>query len=130
MPWFKVDDKLHDHHKSRLAGKAAMGVWALAGSWCMANETDGFVPETVLSRWGTKRDAARLVEVGFWRTATRHGEPGWRFHDWLKYQPDARTMRLKQEAESEAGSLGNHKRWHRNRGVVDPECKFCQEAAE
>lgn len=127
MPWLKVDDKLHDHHKARAAGKAAMGVWVLAGSWCMAHETDGFVPESVLTRWGNKRDAERLVAAGFWRTATRHGEAGWRFHDWLKYQPDVRTMRLKQEAESVAGSRGNHKRWHRNRGVVDPECKFCRE---
>lgn len=27
MPWFKVDDRLHDHFKARQAGKAAMGVW-------------------------------------------------------------------------------------------------------
>lgn len=130
MPWMKVDDRLHDHHKARQAGKAAMGVWVLAGSWCMASETDGFVPASILTRWGTKRDAARLVEVGFWRTATRNGESGWRFHDWLKYQPDARTTRLKQEAESVGGSHGNHVRWHKRRGVHDPECKFCLEGTK
>lgn len=128
MPWFKVDDQLHDHRKARKAGRAAMGVWVLAGSWCMASETDGFVPTDVLNRWGTKRDADKLVEVGFWFVDTQDGEDGWRFHDWLTYQPDARTMRLVKDAESQAGSLGNHKRWHRNRGVKDPECRFCQEA--
>lgn len=30
MPWFKVDDKLHDHHKSRAAKAKAMGVWVMA----------------------------------------------------------------------------------------------------
>lgn len=41
MSWFKVDDKLHDHRKARKAGKSAMGVWVLAGSWCMSSETAG-----------------------------------------------------------------------------------------
>lgn len=130
MAWFKVDDKLHDHRKVRAAGKAAMGVWVLAGSWCMASETDGFVPESVLNRWGAKKDADRLVAVGFWEPATQDGEDGWRFHDWLTYQPDARTLQLVREAESKAGSFGNHKRWHINRKVRDPQCSFCKELEE
>lgn len=129
MTWFKVDDKLHDHRKSRKAGKAAMGVWVLAGSWCGSSGTDGFVPENVLSRWGTRRDAQQLVEAGFWLPDEHDGERGWRFHDWLVYQPDARTIRLKQEAESAGGTYGNHKRWHLRRGVLDPQCKFCIEEA-
>lgn len=127
MPWFKVDDRLHDHFKARQAGKAAMGVWVLAGSWAMASETDGFIPASVLSRWGTKRDANSLVSVGLWQEFEQNGERGWRFHDWLKYQPDARTMRLKQEAESQGGSHGNHVRWHARRDVYDPECDYCNE---
>jgi hypothetical protein len=120
MAWFKVDDKLHDHGKAHRAGKAAMGLWTLAGSWCMFAETDGFVPERVLPRWGTQRDAARLVDVGFWDRAHVNGEDGWQFHDWLMYQPDARTLQLVREAESAAGSFGNHKRWHINRKIKDP----------
>lgn len=130
MAWFKVDDKLHDHRKVRRVGKSAMGVWVLAGSWAMAAETDGFVPESVLPRWGTRRDAAALVGVGFWDPADRDGEPGWQFHDWLKYQPDARTLQLVRESESKAGSFGNHKRWHTNRKVVDPECAHCRQTTE
>jgi hypothetical protein len=128
MAWFKVDDKLHDHGKARKARKAAMGVWVLAGSWCMFAETDGFVPEVVLSRWGSKRDAQALVDAGFWDVAKRDGEDGWQFHDWHIYQPDARTLQLVREAESKAGSFGNHKRWHTNRKVRDPECEFCKES--
>ena len=130
MAWFKVDDKLHDHRKVRRAGRAAMGVWVLAGSWAMAAETDGFVPETVLARWGTKRDAQTLVEVGFWDPFVKDGEAGWQFHDWLKYQPDARTLQLVREAESQSGSFGNHKRWHTNRKIKDPQCRYCNETEE
>jgi hypothetical protein len=130
VPWFKVDDKLHDHRKARAAGKAAMGVWVMAGSWASANLTDGFVPATVLSRWGTKKDAERLIEAGFWTATTQKGEPGWRFLNWKGYNPDARTVKLKQEAESAGGTHGNHIRWHKRRHVVDPECKFCTEEQE
>ncbi len=92
MAWFKVDDKLHDHHKPRAAGKAAMGVWVLAGSWAADNLTDGFVPRSVLGRWGTPADAKRLVEAGLWIVGTRHGEPGWYFHDWEKFQPSRTSV--------------------------------------
>ncbi|WP_181312485.1 hypothetical protein [Nocardioides campestrisoli] len=123
--WFKVDDRLHDHRKARRAGKSAMGLWVLAGSWSAANLTDGFVPASLLPRWGTKADAKRLVDVGLWHDDVQDGEAGWSFHEWLTHQPDARTVRLKQEAESRGGSYGNHVRWHARRGVTDPDCEHC-----
>ena len=57
--WFKVDDKLHDHRKARKAGKAAMGVWVLAGSWSMDNETDGFVPDDTAAPQPGRNQSAR-----------------------------------------------------------------------
>lgn len=125
MSWFKVDDKLHDHRKSRKAGKAAMGVWVLAGSWSMDNDTDGFIPSDVLSRWGTLADAKRLIEAGLWREGTHKGEQGWRFHDWSRFQPSAAVTAAKRAKEAEAGLRGNHKRWHADRGINDPECEYC-----
>ncbi len=125
MPWFKVDDKLHDHRKSRKAGKSAMGVWVLAGSWSMDNDTDGFIPCDVLARWGTVADARRLIDAGLWREATHKGEQGWRFHDWSRFQPSAAVTAAKRAAEAEAGIRGNHKRWHADRGLTDPDCEYC-----
>lgn len=104
-----------------------MGVWVLAASWCIGNLSDGFIPASVLPRWGTKADAKRLVDVGLWEPAEQDGERGWRFHDWLEYQPDARTLRLKQ---SDGGAFGNHQRWHVNRKRFDPECQWCKESSE
>ena len=101
MPWFKVDDKLHDHHKSRAAKAKAMGVWVMAGSWCADNLTDGFVPRSVLGRWGTPADAKRLVDVGYWEMAEQNGERGWRFHDWDDYQPSADEIEAEREAARE-----------------------------
>lgn len=123
--WFKVDDKLHDHRKARKAGKSAMGVWVLAGSWSMDNETDGFVPEDVLPRWGTKSDAARLVQAGLWDRETFQGEQGWRFHDWSRFQPSAAVTAARRAKESEAALRGNHTRWHVQRKITDPDCEYC-----
>lgn len=126
MPWFKVDDKLHDHHKTRAAGPKAMGVWVLAGSWCADNMTDGFLPESVLRRWGTPADAKRLVDAGYWTPCEANGEKGWRFHDWAEYQPLAAATRAKRESESAGGVRGNHVRWHQNLGVTDLSCELCR----
>ena len=106
MPWFKVDDKLHDHRKARSAGKSAMGVWVLAGSWSADNLTDGFVPVSILPRWGNSRDAAKLCEVGLWHPDTQDGEQGWRFHEWTERQP-TRAQKMAERAErAKAGKAG------------------------
>ena len=101
ISWFKVDDKLHDHHKANAAKKAAMGVWVLAGSWSADNLTDGFIPARVLARWGTATDAKRLVEAGLWFPDAHKGETGWRFHDWTSFQPSRSAVedRRKKNAE-------------------------------
>lgn len=106
MPWFKVDDKLHDHRKARAAGKAAMGVWVLAGSWAADNLTDGFVPATLLGRWGTRADAARLVTAGLWGEAEQDGERGWRFHEWSERQPTRAEKMAQRAARAAAGRKG------------------------
>lgn len=123
--WFKVDDKLHDHHKSRKAGKSAMGVWVLAGSWSRDNETDGFIPEGVLLRWGTRADAKRLTDADLWIPGEKDGEAGWWFHDWARFQPGATVTAATKAKESEAGARGNHRRWHVDRGVAVTDCEYC-----
>jgi hypothetical protein len=106
MVWFKVDDKLHDKPKTRQAKKAAMGVWVLAGSWSADNLTDGFIPVSVLSRWGTRADATRLVDADLWRPDEQDGEKGWRFVDWDRYQPMKEKVLAEREVKAEAGRKG------------------------
>lgn len=109
MPWFKVDDKLHDHRKARIAKRSAMGVWVLAGSWCADNLMDGFVPAEVLPRWGTKADAAALVKAGLWHPEERDGEPGWVFHNWSEFQPTKASVEERRRQKAEAGRIGGKK---------------------
>lgn len=90
MAWFKVDDTLHSHPKVRRAGAAAVGVWAAAGSYCMAYKTDGFVPAWWLDSWGKTghTSARRLVDAGLWLEVDGDA-PGYIFHDWEDYQPSS-----------------------------------------
>jgi hypothetical protein len=127
--WFKVDDKLHDHRKTRRVRRsdsnkrrdvAPFGIWALAGSWCGANKTGGFIPLEVIEEWDDDAEqlAMRLVDAGLWFEDVVDGEAGYRFHDWADQNPNG-------EDPGDYGRRGNHVRWHAGRGVVDPTCDLC-----
>lgn len=112
MPWFKIDDKHHDHTKTRKAlrgvkGKrrdaGAMGLWELAGSWSADNLMDGFVPTDELFRWDDDWAslADRLVAAGYWESAERDGEEGFQFINWDEHQPTKADVESKREAARE-----------------------------
>jgi hypothetical protein len=99
MTWMKVDDSFHSHPKVLATDPAALGLWVIAGSWCGANLTDGFVPDYVLLRLlpGSETLAQKLVTTGLWRRA----KGGYRFHDWSEYNPSAESVRTEREAAKE-----------------------------
>lgn len=112
IPWLKVDDKHHDHRKTRRAlrgvsGKrrdaSAIGLWVLAGAWVADNLMDGFVPTDELDRWDddAQRLAQRLVDADFWEPAEREGEPGFHFINWEEHQPMKADVEAKRQAAKE-----------------------------
>jgi hypothetical protein len=87
-PWFKVDDGLMSKAQTtripRAHRRAALGLWALAGSWSAKELTDGHIPEHMLDELtGTPEDAAWLVKAEYWTVA----EDGWQFVEWEPDQP-------------------------------------------
>lgn len=103
MTWFFVDDHLHEHAKARRAGLEAMGLWALAGSYCADNLTDGFVPVHVPARWSVRwrKLAQQLVAAGLWTVAEVGGEQGWLFHDWPEWQKTRQQVLTERAAAAE-----------------------------
>lgn len=90
MPHFKVDDMMHSHPKARRAGLAALGLWTVAGSYCMAYKSDGFVPTWFVAGWPKGPQlAAQLVTAHLWQPSARGDELGWQFHDWADVQMTA-----------------------------------------
>lgn len=93
MPDFRVAETAPEHPKLRAAGLPAIGLWAAAGAYAMRELTDGWVPEYWVQTWPTgKRQATTLVKVGLWNRETRHGMPGYAFHDWDGYQRSAESV--------------------------------------
>ncbi len=88
MTWFRVDDGLCGHRKTRRAGLPAMGLWTVAGSYSSQQLLDGFVPDWFVTTWPSgRKHAAALVTAGLWTAAEHDGDQGWQFHDWEQCNP-------------------------------------------
>ncbi|MGW2721366.1 mucin-2 [Streptomyces sp. NPDC001492] len=107
MPWFKVDDTAHAHPKMRRAGKSAIGLWVMCGSYAAAYLTDGVVPAETAAE-GTQTQIAKLLKAGLWH---EHGHgcsrcaqpmPGdFVMHDYLRYNPSRARVLAEREREAE-----------------------------
>ena len=131
MTWFKVDDTFAIHPKVVQAGNDAIGLWARAGSWCSQQLTGGRFPAYMVPvLGGNASQCESLVRVGLWDEVP----DGYQFHGWDEWQPDSDSERSRRQAVSEArrqaGARGNHKRWHAERGVIEPGCPFCSPNGE
>lgn len=144
MPWVRFDDQYPIHRKVAGLSDTAFRLHSAAIFWCARNGTDGFVSEEDLDQVcaqvrAPERFAAECVKRGTWHVSG-HGcdsehcppareEPGWVIHDYLEYQPtkeEAEAAEKKQrEQKSSGGTLGNHRRWHAQRGVFKKDCPWC-----
>ena len=52
MPWFNVDDGFYDHPKVDDLPLEAVGLWTLAGAYCMRQLTDGAITESRVRKFG------------------------------------------------------------------------------
>jgi hypothetical protein len=96
VTWFKVDDSFHSHPKIAATSLAALGLWAVAGTWSGDHLTDGFVPDhmiPLLSR-GANELVTELVERGLWSRT----KGGYRYHDWAVYQPTRERVERERKA--------------------------------
>lgn len=134
MSWFRGDDRLHAHRKTRAVLRShpdktrdasPMGLWVLAGTWAAQNATVGWAPIEELDRWDDDWQdlAARLVDAGFWWPEIRGGEQGFGFVNWEEYNPSAGQP-------SDSGTYGNHVRWHVKRKMVAEHCEHCPSEPE
>jgi hypothetical protein len=113
MTWFAVDDSFHAHPKvADLEGgrhfAEAVALWALAGSWCASQLTDGRVPAHQLRRlapFKAREAAAELVRVGLWDPC----DDGYQFRDWDDYQPS------KDEVEAKRRKAAKRSRKYRDK---------------
>lgn len=121
MPWFKVDDALHSHPKTRKAGLAAMGLWVVAGSFSASYMTSGFISEYWVKGYPNgRRLAAKLVAAKLWESGVFEGDRGWFFHDWSDFQPSKAEIMADRAAGRERQRRSREARRNRDTGQLSP----------
>ena len=107
--------------------QAARDLYVQMICYCKIKMSDGFVPSAMLSKlaWpgslpAARRQAELLCRVG----SIVEVLGGWNLPGYLK-RNKSREQITGEETASEAGSRGNHERWHVRRGVVDTSCNYC-----
>lgn len=128
MPWARLDDRLPMNPKMAQLSDAAFRLWTHGLAYAAGNRTDGqLTPADLPLVWptasSTKRNkaAAELVKAGRWYETA----DGWEIHDYLEMNPSADEVEATVAVKSQAGSYGNHKRWHVKRNRPDPDCEWC-----
>ncbi len=130
MPWFKVDDSFYDHPKVFDAPDCVVALWVRAGSWSARNLTDGFVPAKMPARFcdDPKTAVRELINRGLWKRT----RGGYLFHEWdadgdgTPRNPTRSELTAMRSRQSSGGAIGNHRRWHIEKGKHVPTCPYCQ----
>lgn len=112
MTWFKIDDGFHSHPKvlrlltefPRQYGNA-LALWLRCGSHVANYQQDGYIPATTAKLLCNEPRAIRklaccLVVVGLWEEC----DGGWRFKDWLDYNPSAEEQKTSSKSNAERQS--------------------------
>lgn len=98
MGWFRVDDAMTEHPKCVTLSPFAWTLWLHALGYCSRNLTDGNIPQAILPRLCSIKDAdkaaAELVDAGLW-----HVTPdGWAVHDYLDHQRSRSQVQADRDA--------------------------------
>jgi hypothetical protein len=116
MAWFKVDDGFYSSRKvlsiPRSRRFEALGLWTTCGAWSSKELTDGFVPREIVEEFGGKQSQINdLISAKLWVEV----DGGWKFWDWMDYQPAKVEVIEKREKttkkRSAAGKKGAEARW-------------------
>lgn len=123
----RMDHGLPEHPKFVGLTDRAFRVWFNAVCWSSRQEQDGHVPDTVVRKalGGTPKVIRELIDVRLFDDLDDQGR--YRVHDYLDFQRSREEIEAFRSSRGDAGTLGNHKRWHVARRRWDSECQHCRE---
>lgn len=120
--YIRVHDGMPDHPKVDGLSDKAFRLLVEAWCWCSRHLTDGVMPGATWRKRATPRARKELVSAGL---AVLEQDDTVRFHDYLEHQRSAEEVAAVKAAKGRGGALGNHRKWHEDRGIVKPGCRFC-----
>lgn len=108
----------------RRAGPDAELLWVRGNAHAKNAKTDGVIYDFDLSvvAVGLTRVQQRvkaLVREGLWIER----DDGWEIRSWSKWNATNAELEELKEHKRDAGALGNHRRWHKDK--PDPSCRLC-----
>lgn len=110
-----------DHPKVIGLSDKAFRVWFNLVCWSSRQKSDGLVAPAVMRAKATAKVTAELVEARL-----VHEVPdGYQVHDYLHFNRSREEIAAFTAAKGEAGTRGNHMRWHVGRRRFDPDCEHC-----
>lgn len=117
---------IDEHPKIEVLSDAAFRAFVSLLGYCHRRRTNGYVP---LTRWLKVKPKARAELLKTFPPnknplAYDHGDQV-QIHDYLDWQQSSDEIAAAQAKRAAGGSLGNHRRWHLQRGVTDINCTYC-----
>lgn len=112
MVWVRLDDGIAEHPKVVATGDAGLAAFVRGLCYCGRNLTDGFIPDQIARKLGTKGAIEALVAQGLW---ARDGA-GFRVHDFLTYNPSRETVLKDRMANAERQRKWKEERTRRRQG--------------
>jgi len=149
--WIKVHDQMPEHPKIGGLSDKAFRLLIETWCWCKRQRNDGRFPLSAWQRMGTAKTraeleagqyplveivnvAADLASLASLAEIANHETPRSPedrylavIHDYDYWQTSNEQITERREKRRRAGSIGNHKRWHQGKGVVDPACEHCSQ---
>lgn len=139
LPRYYMDVGWHRHPKWAGVPVEALFVHTAAIGYCTEHNTDGVLPSDL-----EDLSLALGVRLSVVRKAVKAllAEPTGDHHRWVKVgdelvivgyaedNPVAVEVTEHSERQRSRGSFGNHKRWHVDRGKVEPGCPYCDSPGE
>ena len=110
-----------DHYKVIGLSDKAFRVWFDLICWSSRHEKDGYVPSAVMRAKARPKIIAELIAAVLVHEHDDHYE----VHDYLDFNRSKDEIAAYRSAKGEAGTAGNHKRWHVARRKFDPDCEHC-----
>lgn len=122
--WVKLSVDFFDDPKILEAGVEAELLFVRGLAWAK-RDNSGFVPRGALIRLGlglrdSEAAVANLLKYDLWREVA----DGYEVLAWSSWQTDAEVV----SRRAEAGSLGSHRRWHKEHFVDG--CSYCDDVKQ
>lgn len=122
--WIALHDRMDEHPKIEPLTDAAAWAFVRLLFYCHRHNNDGLIPK---HRWSKQSPAIRkqltTIQPDQKNPLVHEQDNGAQIHDYLDWQQSAEEVVAAKEASSKGGSLGNHKRWHKDKPNL--KCRYC-----